>query len=323
VAADMAVASLGSDTGGSIRQPASFCGVVGLKPTYGSTSRSGLIALSSSLDQIGPFTKTVEDAAIVFNALRGKDAYDDTTINTKYESDLLQPDFEKLRGMTIGLPKEYFIPGIESEVQKAIEDTIDFYKKQGIKIKEISLPHTKYALSAYYIIQPAEASSNLARFDGIRYSSIPEVEESQVNLLELYKKTKSLGYGAEPKRRVMLGTFVLSSGYYDAYYKKALEIKEYITNDFTAAFKEVDVMLTPVAPTAAFKIGEKANDPLAMYLSDIFTIPVNLAGLPAISIPTTHYSLPTTHSLPIGFQLIGKHWREADILGLGRLYENQ
>ncbi len=318
VAADMATASLGSDTGGSIRQPAAFCGVVGLKPTYGSTSRSGLIALSSSLDQIGPFTKTVEDAAILFNALKGKDPYDNTTADTQYGADLLAPDFEKLKGMTLGLPKEYFIDGIEPAVRQAIDEVIKTYEKLGVKFKQISLPHTKYALSCYYIIQPAEASSNLSRFDGIRYANVAGVERSQHDLAGLYKSSKGLGFGPETKRRIMLGTFVLSSGYYDAYYKKALEVKEYITDDFTNAFKEVDAILTPVTPTVPFKIGEKASDPLSMYLSDIFTIPANLAGIPAISIPAR---VPAG-SLPIGFQLMGKPWREADILGLGRLYEN-
>jgi aspartyl-tRNA(Asn)/glutamyl-tRNA(Gln) amidotransferase subunit A len=210
VAADMATASLGSDTGGSIRQPAAFCGIVGLKPTYGSTSRSGLIALSSSLDQIGPFTKTVEDAAILFNALKGKDAYDNTTIDTQYGADLLTPDYEKLKGMTLGLPKEYFIDGIEPAVRQAIDEVIKTYEKLGVKFKQISLPHTKYALSCYYIIQPAEASSNLSRFDGIRYANVTGVERSQHNLAGLYKSSKGLGFGPETKRRIMLGTFVLS-----------------------------------------------------------------------------------------------------------------
>ncbi len=355
VAADMAVAALGSDTGGSIRQPAHCTGVVGLKPTYGAVSRSGLIAMASSLDQIGPLTKTVEDAAIVFKAIAGKDAYDNTTVaptntdGTRTDTDksmreLTNPDFASIKKLKIGLPKEYFISGIEPEVQKAVQSAIDFYQKQGIEVKEISLPHTKYALSCYYIIMPAEVSSNLARFDGVRYSRTADVRgldadlrgkgENSLSLLDIYKKSKSLGYGPETKRRVILGTFVLSSGYYDAYYKKALDVKEYITEDFTNAFKEVDVILTPVAPTRAFKLGEKTADPLAMYLSDIFTIPANIAGIPAISIPVrqgksdkvngnsaamSHVAL--TSSLPIGFQLMGKHWREQDILGLGMLYE--
>lgn len=316
VAADMATASLGSDTGGSIRQPAHFCGVVGLKPTYGAVSRYGLIALSSSLDQIGPLAKTVEDAEILFNAIRGKDPYDDTTVEAANDKHQLAGD--DVRKLRIGLPKEYFIDGIEAEVKSAVQSVIDFYAQKGIEVKEVSLPHTKYALSTYYIIQPAEASSNLARFDGIRYSPIAGVERD--NLKDIYKKTKSLGYGAEPKRRVMLGTFVLSSGYYDAFYKKALEAKEYIAHDFLKVFEEVDVLLTPVAPTRAFKFGEKVSDPLSMYLSDIFTIPVNLAGLPAISIPV-RLSTSEANQLPIGFQLIGRHFREADILSLGRLYD--
>ncbi len=354
LAANMALAALGSDTGGSIRQPASFCGVVGLKPTYGAVSRFGLIAMSSSLDQIGPFAKTVEDAAIIFKAIAGVDRYDSTSAPVVYGDELLSTDFDKLRGMTIGLPREYFIEGVEPEVTCAIESVIEFYKKQGIKFKEISLPHTKYALSDYYIVMPAEVSSNLARYDGIRYARISadqNADERRYNirenprshqrvsapsLLELYRKSRSEGMGAETKRRIILGTFVLSSGYYDAYYAKAQKVRALIKKDFTDAFKDVDIILTPVAPTRAFKFGEKTADPLQMYLSDVFTIPVNLAGLPGISIPvrtqinadqhprgSAQIGNPRASALPTGFQLIGRPWREVDLFNAGRFYEEQ
>jgi len=321
VSANMAVAALGSDTGGSIRQPASFCGVVGLKPTYGAVSRHGLIAMASSLDQIGPITKTVEDAAILFKAIAGRDQFDSTSVEAKYSDDLLNPKLEDIRKLRIGLPSEYFVAGVDPMVIKGVEEAIESLKSLGVQFKEITLPHTQYALSCYYIIMPAEVSSNLARFDGIRYGTREHGKEAK-NLLELYKKNKSHGFGAETKRRVILGTFVLSSGYYDAYYSQAQKVRRLIKNDFDAAFKEVDVILTPVAPTPAFKIGEKTSDPLAMYLSDIFTIPVNMAGLPAISIPVRNSMTEhRTSNLPIGFQLIGKPWREADILGIGQYYE--
>ena len=314
VAAHLAVASLGSDTGGSIRQPAAFCGVVGLKPTYGAVSRSGLIAMSSSLDQIGPFTKTVEDAAILFKAIAGRDPLDATSQDAVYEN-LTAPVLEKIKELRIGLPEEYFVGGADPEVITAVESVIEKLKGLGLKFKKISLPHTKYALSTYYIVMPAEVSSNLARLDGIRYSRIPG-RAAEGTLNELYFKQKGAGFGPETKRRVILGTFVLSSGYYDAYYEKAQKVRTLIKNDFDAAFKEVDVILAPVTPTTAFKIGEKTNDPLAMYLSDIFTIPANLAGLPALSIPVRPMA-----KLPVGFQLIGKKWHEADILGIGQYYE--
>lgn len=316
VAAHMALAALGSDTGGSIRQPASFCGVVGLKPTYGAVSRFGLIAMASSLDQIGPITKTVEDAAILFKAIAGRDKFDATSVDVDYGDDLLTPKLENIKKMTIGLPEEYFIEGLDPAVAKAMDAVIADLKSLGVNFKKISLPHTKYALSCYYIIMPAEVSANLARFDGIRYGEVSAVGRKAGSLVELYKKNRSHGFGAEVKRRIILGTFVLSAGYYDAYYAKAQKVRRLIKNDFDAAFKEVDVILTPVAPTPAFKFGEKTQDPLSMYLSDIFTIPVNLAGLPAVAIP-----VKATAGLPVGFQLIGKPWREADILGLGMFYE--
>jgi len=326
VAADMAVAALGSDTGGSIRQPASFCGVVGLKPTYGSVSRYGLMAMASSLDQIGPIAKTVEDAEILFNAIKGFDPMDATTAK-QTANNKQQTTSDKL---VIGLPKEYFIEGLDKQTAKAINEVIESLKKAGLKFKEISLPHTKYALSCYYIIMPAEVSANLARFDGIRYARIDPQRSSfnrQTNhqsqterLKEIYLRQRGEGFGPEVKRRIILGTFVLSSGYYDAYYAKAQKVRNLIRKDFDKAFDPatdgVDVILTPVSPTPAFRFGEKTDDPLKMYLSDIFTIPANLAGLPAISIPTKPMESP-----PIGFQLIGKYYRENDIFEIGKLYE--
>jgi len=319
VVANMALGALGSDTGGSIRQPAAFCGVVGLKPTYGAVSRYGLIAMASSLDQIGPFTHTVEDAAIMFNAIKGYDHYDATSV----DFDNRELSLAELKNKVVGIPNEYFIEGLELEVKNQVDEAINKIKSLGLKIKQISLPHTKYALSVYYIIMPAEVSSNLARFDGIRYGKVNGVLRGVHNLAELYKKNRSLGFGSESKRRIILGTFVLSSGYYDAYYTKAQKVRALIKQDFDEAFKSVDIILTPVTPTTAFKFGEKTNDPLAMYLSDIFTIPANMAGLPAISIPVRSTMSPVANrlSLPVGFQLIGKHFHENDILGLGQLYE--
>ncbi len=322
VVAHLCVAALGSDTGGSIRQPAAFCGVVGLKPTYGAVSRSGLIAMASSLDQIGPITKTVEDAAILFKAIAGRDPLDATSSPVEYDDKLLSPDLQKVKQLTVGLPEEYFIGGIDQKVRNGVDTAIEKIKSLGLKFKKISLPHTKYALSCYYIIMPAEVSANLARFDGIRYSQISNLKSKTSNLKDVYFKQRGLGFGPEPKRRIILGAFVLSSGYYDAYYDKAQRVRSLIKQDFDSAFKEVDVILTPVTPTPAFKIGEKTSDPLSMYLSDIFTIPVNLAGLPAISIPVKKYHYPNpAKELPIGFQIIGKHFREGDLLGLGQYYD--
>jgi len=313
VGGDLVPVALGSDTGGSIRLPAHFCGVVGLKPTYGAVSRSGLVALASSLDQIGPITRSVEDAELVFEAISGYDPYDNTS--TQYEYN--QTSVEEVKKLRIGLPKQYFPAELSSEVKTAVNDVISFYESQGFSISMIDMPHTEYGLAAYYIIQPAEASSNLSRFDGIRYAPVTGVERSQHDLKNLYIHNKTLGFGKETKRRIILGTYVLSSGYYDAYYKKAQEAREYIKDDFNNAFEKVDVLLSPVSPTPAFNLGEKINDPVAMYLTDILTIPTNLAGLPAISIPVK----TNTHPLPIGFQLIGKHFKENDIIGLGKLYE--
>ena len=308
VAANMAVAALGTDTGGSIRLPAAFCNIVGLCPTYGAVSRYGVIAMASSLDQVGPLTKTAEDAAWVFKSILGHDSYDATSALVDYGEELINPRLENIKKLTIGLPDEYFTGGLSEEVEKNINLAIEKLKGLGLKFKKISLPHTKYALSCYYIIVPAEVSANLARYDGIRYAAIPEIENSTKTLKEIYFKTRSRGFGPEAKRRIILGAFVLSSGYYDAYYTKAQKVRSLIKKDFDEAFKKVDVILTPVTPTGPFKLGEKIDDPLSLYLADIFTIPSKLAGLPAVSIPP-------------GFQLIGRHWREQDILGIGQFFE--
>lgn len=326
VAAHLAMAALGTDTGGSIRLPASFCGVVGMTPTYGAVSRAGVMAMTSSLDQVGPLTKTVEDAAILFKAIAGQDPLDATSAPVKYGDELLNPKLATIKNLVVGLPDEYFIDGISPEVARATEEAIQKLKSLGIKFKKVSLPHTKYGLACYYIVVPAEVSSNLARFDGIRYARNADGgadgdKREKRTLAELYFREKGMGFGTEAKRRIILGTFVLSSGYYDAYYEKAQRVRTLIKRDFDEAFKEVDVMLTPVAPAPAFKIGEKIDDPLAMYLSDIFMIQVKLAGLPAISIPTKPSSALAPKELPIGFQLIGKKWREEDILGIGQFYE--
>ncbi len=301
-AACLCAGSLGSDTGGSIRQPASHCGVVGMKPTYGRVSRFGLVAFASSLDQIGPITKDVTDCAIMLQAISGYDNRDSTSV------DMEVPDYQAslstdLSGMTIGLPKEYFGKGLSEEVEKGIQNAIGILEQQGAKIVEVSVPHTQYAIACYYIIAPAEASSNLARYDGVKYGFRAK---DYSNLLEMYKKTRSEGFGPEVKRRIMIGTYCLSSGYYDAYYKKASQVRTLITNDFKDAFKKCDVMATPVAPTPAFKIGEKTDDPLQMYLSDIFTISTNLAGVPGLSVPCALSS----SGLPIGIQFMAPHFKE-------------
>ncbi len=313
VAAGFCVFALGSDTGGSIRQPAAFCGIVGLKPTYGSVSRFGLIAFASSLDQIGPMTKTIDDAKIVFKIIRGKDEMDSTSVEVKKVNSKVE--IEKLK---IGVPKEYFLEGIESEVKKVIEEAIEEYQKLGAKIVEISLPHTKYALACYYIIAPCEASSNLARFDGIKYgfSKREDLTTKPQSILDVYFQSRGEGFGQEVKRRIMLGTFALSAGYYDAYYLKAQKVRNLIKQDFKKAFEKVDVIFTPTSPTLPFKIGEKTKDPIKMYLSDIFTIPVNLGGLPAVSIPVGKVG-----HLPVGLQIIGKEFEEEKILNVGKIYE--
>ncbi len=322
VAANMVLGSLGTDTGGSIRQPAGFCGVVGLKPTYGAVSRYGAVALASSLDQIGPFAKTVKDAAKIFKTISGHDNLDSTSSDINYSEvdDFKNVDVKK---MVIGIPKEYMIDGMSEEVKKSFDDAVGKMKRDGFNIKEISLPNTKYALSCYYIILPAEASANLARYDGLRYSKPEDLKNEDFKLIETYFKNRGAAIGDEPRRRILLGTFVLSSGYYDAYYAKAQKVRRLILDDFLKSFDKssggVDAIIAPVTPTTAFKIGEKTDDPLSMYLSDIFTIPVNLAGLPALSLPTKKYS---DKNLPVNFQIIGKHFDEKNILALGNYYEN-
>lgn len=313
VAADECIASLGTDTGGSIRQPASCCGVVGLKPTYGRVSRFGLVAFGSSLDQIGPLTKDVRDAALLMNVLAGYDPQDSTSVNIAVPdyTTFLKPD---LKGITIGVAKEYFIEGIDPEVEKAVKEALKVLQGLGAKTVDISLSHTEYALPVYYLIAPAEASSNLARYDGVKYGYRAGKDE---NLIAMYKKTRSEGFGAEVKRRIMLGTYALSSGYYDAYYGKASQVRTLMRRDFEEAFKKCDVIVTPTAPTPAFKIGEKADDPLQMYLSDIFTIPVNLAGIAGISVPCGLAS----NGLPIGLQVISGSFEEGKVLQAAFAYE--
>lgn len=323
VAAGMAVAALGSDTGGSIREPAGFCGIVGMKPTYGAVSRYGLIAMASSLDQIGPLTKTVRDAAVLFHVIQGKDPHDATSVGLI--ADETPYTQEEMGAKVIGVPKEYFLEGsLPQEIDHSLEEVMGRLKRMGVRFKEVSLPHTKYALSCYYIIMPAEVSSNLARFDGIRYARLPEVAREARTLADVYDLDREYGFGDEPKRRIVLGTFVLSSGYYDAYYTKAQKVRRLIKEDFDRAFNPsdggVDMIFAPIAPTPPFKIGERIDDPLAMYLSDIFTIPVNLAGLPGLSLPVKRYT-PGTGELPIGFQLIGKPFHERDLFGVGEYYE--
>jgi aspartyl-tRNA(Asn)/glutamyl-tRNA(Gln) amidotransferase subunit A len=313
LAAGEASATLGSDTGGSIRQPAALCNLVGLKPTYGLISRYGLIAYASSLDQIGPFARTVEDAALVLRVIAGHDERDSTSF--KVEIPDYRAELEQRRGpWRLGIPKEYFGEGLDPEVAQAVQAAIEHYRKLGCEIVEVSLPHTQYAIGAYYIIATAECSSNLARFDGIRYG---HRSAQATDAVDIYFKSRAEGFGAEVKRRIILGTYVLSSGYYDAYYLRAQKVRTLIRRDFLKAYETVDAILTPTTPTPAFKIGEKAADPLAMYLSDIYTIGVNLAGLPGISIPCGF----TGGGLPIGLQIIGQPFKEAALLAIARAYE--
>lgn len=305
--------TLGSDTGGSIRQPAAFCGVVGLKPTYGRVSRFGLVAFASSLDQIGPVTKNVEDSAYVLQAIAGHDPFDSTSANVDVP-DYLSALTGDVKGLRIGVPKELIGEGIDSEVREAVLAALAQLESMGATWAEVSMPHTEYAVPAYYLLSSSEASSNLARFDGVRYGVRADNAE---NLIELYKESRSQGFGAEVKRRIMLGTYALSSGYYDAYYKKAQQVRTLIINDFTEVFNQFDVILHPTTPTTAFKIGEKVNDPVKMYLEDICTVPVNLAGLPAISVPCGLAS----NGMPIGLQIVGKTFDEATILRVAHAYE--
>ncbi len=312
VASDIAIAALGSDTGGSIRQPASFCGVVGLKPTYGRVSRYGLVAFGSSLDQIGPITKTVEDSALMMNVLAGHDERDSTSANMPV------PDYtiflgKSVKGLKIGLPKEYFVKGLDPEVEKAVKQAVKVFQDLGATCVEVNLPHMKYAVAVYYIVAVAEASSNLGRFDGVEYG----FRHESTNLRDMYFETRNQGFGAEAKRRILLGTFVLSAGYYDAYYLKGLKVRTLIKQDFDQAFQKVDLILGPTAPTPPFKIGEKMNDPLSMYLSDIYTISANLAGVPAMSLPCGF----SANGLPIGIQLTAKPFDEGTIFRAASVYE--
>ena len=315
VAADTAFYTLGSDTGGSIRQPASFCGVVGMKPTYGLVSRYGLVAFASSLDQIGPFTKDVEDCALVLNAIVGHDAKDSTSLNLE-KIDYTQNLKQGVKGLKIGVAKEFFGEGLQPEVRKSLEEAIAIYKTLGAEIVDVSFQHLDYALSAYYMISSAEASSNLARYDGIRYGFRAE---EYSDLVDLYKKTRSQGFGDEVKRRIMLGTYALSSGYYDAYYKKAMQVRTIIKEDFNQVFGGCDVLLTPTAPTTAFGIGEKTSNPLEMYLTDIYTVPVNIAGIPGISVPCGL----DNNGMPIGMQLLGPILSEETLLKVAWAFENE
>lgn len=312
VAARLTPAATGTDTGGSIRQPAALCGITGLKPTYGRVSRYGMIAFASSLDQGGPMTQTAMDAALLLNVMAGHDEKDSTCV------DQIKPDYtqtlnEPLKGLKIGLPKEYFSEGLDSEIEKIIQEVIAEYRKLGASIKEISLPNQHLSVPVYYVVAPAECSSNLARYDGIRFGYRCE---NPKDLEDFYKRTRGEGFGTEVKRRIMIGTYALSSGYYDAYYIKAQQIRRLISNDFHEAFKEVDVILGPTAPSTAFKIGEKSSDPVSMYLSDIYTIAVNLAGLPGISIPAGF-----SGGLPVGVQLVTNYFTEAKLLNIAHQYQ--
>jgi aspartyl-tRNA(Asn)/glutamyl-tRNA(Gln) amidotransferase subunit A len=314
VAANMALAATGTDTGGSIRQPASYCGIVGLKPTYGRCSRWGIVAFASSLDQAGPMTKTVRDAAIMLGSMAGHDPKDSTS------APIAVPDFEAaltgdIRGMKIGIPKEYRVDGMPEEISKLWDEGVAMLRDAGAEVVDVSLPHTKYALGTYYIVAPAEASSNLARYDGLRYGQ--RVMDEGDSLDDMYMKSRAAGFGKEVQRRIMIGTYVLSAGYYDAYYNKALKVRRRIYQDFEGAFGKVDAILTPTAPSAAFAIGENEGDPVKMYLNDVFTVPASLAGLPGISVPTG----PSGEGLPLGLQLIGKPFDEETVLRVGGVLE--
>ncbi len=312
VSASQCIGSYGTDTGGSVRQPAALCSVVGLKPTYGRVSRYGIIAFASSLDQVGPFGKTVKDTALLLQAVAGYDPLDSTSAS------LAVPDYAKFlkndaKGLTVGIAKEYFTEGMQKEVERSVRDAIDQLKKLGAKIVDVSLPHTPYAIPTYYIVATAEASSNLARYDGVKYGYRAKGE----TLLEMYRKTRGEGFGREVKRRIMLGTFALSSGYYEAYYKKAGQVRTLLKNDFHDAFKKCDVIVTPASPTTAFKLGEKMEDPLTMYLSDIFTISANLAGIPGLVLPCGF----DRKGLPIGLQILAPHFKEESLFHLAHAYE--
>ncbi|MFU0782957.1 MAG: Asp-tRNA(Asn)/Glu-tRNA(Gln) amidotransferase subunit GatA [Thermoanaerobacterium thermosaccharolyticum] len=313
VAADECAFSLGSDTGGSIRQPASLCGVVGMKPTYGLVSRYGLVAFASSLDQIGPLTKDVTDCAIVLNAIAGHDPKDSTSVDKMRKKDYKEFLKDDIKGIRIGYAKEFFRQGLDDGVRESIESSLKIFESLGAEIKEISLPYLDYALAAYYIVSSAEASSNLARYDGIRYGHVATNYE---DLIDMYMVSRSEGFGKEVKRRIMLGTYALSSGYYDAYYNKALKVRTLIKKDYEKAFEDVDVIVGPTSPTTAFKIGERVEDPLAMYLADVYTVPVNIAGLPGLSLPCG-----LSNDLPVGLQIVGKHFDEGVVLNAAYAFE--
>jgi aspartyl-tRNA(Asn)/glutamyl-tRNA(Gln) amidotransferase subunit A len=315
VASGVVRASLGSETGGSVRQPASFCGIVGLKPTYGRISRFGLVAFASSLDQIGIFGQTSKDVADVLGVVSGRDKNDSTTADVKVPN-YSEEVGKDIKGRRIGVPRQLFGEGLDDEVREAVEKSIENYQSLGAEIVDVELPNSKYSIAVYYIIATAEASSNLARFDGVRYGFRAEDAHE---LREMYMKTREEGFGAEVKRRIMLGTYVLSSGYYEAYYAKAQKVRTLLKQDFLNAFERCDAILTPTAPTTAFKIGEKADDPLAMYLSDIYTASANLAGIPGISVPCG----VSKENLPIGLQLLGSHWSESVLLNLAHVYETE
>lgn len=317
VAANQCFYALGTDTGGSIRQPASLCGLVGIKPTYGRVSRYGVIAMASSLDQVGPMTKNVEDAALVLEQIAGWDKYDSSTAPKEvpnYSAEIKKD----IKGLKIGLPKEYFVGGMDDKVEKVIKDAIKQFESLGAEIKEVSLPHVKYGLAVYYILMPSELSANLSKFDGVRYGFSANAD----NLLDNYLQSRGQGFGAEIRRRIMLGTYSLSAGYYDAYYLKAQKVRTLVKQDFENALNEVDVLLTPTSPTVAFKLNEKMDDPMQMYLSDIFTVSINIAGVPAMSLPAG-FALPKDGQtpMPVGVQLIGKHFDESTILRAAYNYE--
>lgn len=314
VAANMCLFSIAEDTGGSIRQPASFCGLTGLKVTYGRVSRYGAIAYASSLDSIGPLTKTAMDAAIVLKAIAGQDVFDATTPAVKVP-DYPQLSSSSIKNMTIGIPQEYFAEGLDEEVKNSLQQAISKLKELGVQTKNVSLPHTKYAIATYYIIATSETSSNLARYDGIRYG---HSEQSAKTLLETYCKSRATGFGAEAKRRIMLGTYALSAGYYEAYYKKAMQVRTLIKQDFEKVFKEVDILITPTSPVPPFKLGAKTHDPLAMYLMDIYTVTANLAGIPCLNI---NVGYTTKEKLPIGMQIFGPQFSEEKLLNVGNTYQ--
>ena len=315
VADNMACYALGTDTGGSIRQPSSFCGTVGIKPTYGAVSRYGLMAMCCSLDHVGAITKTVKDAKIVFDAIKGKDPMDSTSVESISNA---KTQILKINELKIGIPKEYFIKGIDPEVERLVKQAVKKYEEMGAKVQEISLPHTEYAIATYYIIVPSEISANMARYDGIKYgySTVKSTKHKSQDLLDVYSNSRAEGFGEEVRRRIIIGTYALSSGYYDAYYLKAQKVRTLIKKDFEKAFEKVDIILTPTTPTPAFKIGQNVSDPLTMYLCDVFTAPLDLAGLPGISIPCGKIN-----NLPVGLQVIGNYFEEDKIFQVAQIFE--